>query len=72
MIVKGPFWLARMTIVFKIIHSFEYLNFSFHNYITKKNQNLLDGDRRLLFTSFNVPNLLFIEDYKENVYDIPF
>lgn len=35
----------------------------FVNYITTKNDKLMDGDKEFRFISYNIPNLHYIEDY---------
>lgn len=42
------------------------------NYITANGSNLMNGDKIFKFMSFNIPNLLFIEDYERKVYPIEF
>ena len=49
--------------------------FGFDNFITRKNDKLMDGNRELRFISFNVPTLGFNEDVKDftrkTVYRMP-
>jgi mannan endo-1,4-beta-mannosidase len=43
----------------------------FENFVTRRGDQLLDGDRPLRFVSFNIPNLLVIEDAFEFLGDSP-
>ena len=35
----------------------------FENFVTAKNDKLMEGNKELRFVSYNIPNLLYIEDY---------
>jgi len=35
----------------------------FNNFVTAKHDKLMDGNKELRFVSYNVPNMLYIEDY---------
>lgn len=47
-------------------------NITMTRYITRNASNLMEGERVFRFISFNIPNLLYIEDYLRKDYPIQF